>query len=182
MDAALTILVRDGYESVSIESIAHEAGVTRPVVYGVFTDLRDLLGALLDRQQARALSQLADILPGELDLSDLDRLVATTARRLIEAVKADPMTWQPILATPQGMPEQVRARIDADRDNLITQIAGLLDVGLAGRGVRNLDAEVLAHAIVAILEHFGRILFTDPERFDTDRLVAAVTSVLKVLQ
>ncbi|RZI90634.1 MAG: TetR/AcrR family transcriptional regulator, partial [Microbacterium sp.] len=36
MDAALTILVRDGYQAVSIESIAKEAGVTRPVVYGVF--------------------------------------------------------------------------------------------------------------------------------------------------
>jgi hypothetical protein len=40
---------------------------------------------------------------------------------------------------------------------------------------------VLAHAVLAILEHFGRILLTEPDRFDTERLVAAVTGVLRVL-
>ena len=182
MDAALTVLVRDGFEAVSIESIAKEAGVTRPVVYGVFSDLRDLLGTLLDRQQARALNQLAEVLPSNPDFSDPDRLVADTARRLIEAVKADPMTWQPILLAPQGMPEQVRARIDVDRANVTIQIAGLLELGLAARGGPTLDAEVLAHAVVGILEHFGRVLFTDPERFDTERLVATVVGVLQAVK
>lgn len=182
MDAALTILVRDGYEAVSIESIAKEAGVTRPVVYGVFADLRDLLGTLLDRQQARALGQLAEVLPQEPDLSDPDRLVAETARRMIEVVRSDPMTWQPILVAPHGMPEPVRARIDADRRNLTTQIAGLLELGLALRGGPVLDPEVLAHAIVAVMEHFGRLLLAEPELFETERLVATITGLLGALK
>lgn len=182
LDAALLVIVRDGYEAVSIETIAKEAGVTRPVVYGVFADLRDLLTTLLDRQQARALTQLAEVLPAQPDLSDPDALVAETARRMIEAVRADPMTWQPILLAPSGMPEQVRARIDADRENITTQIAGLLELGLAVRGGPDLDPEVIAHAIVAVLEHFGRILLTDPDRFSTDRLVATITNLLSALR
>lgn len=182
LDAALTIIVRDGYDAVSIDAIAKEAGVTRPVVYGVFDGLRALLGTLLDRQQERALTQLAAALPPEPDLSDPDRLVAETARRLIEAVRSDPLTWRPILLAPTGMPEQVRSRIDADRENFLTQVAGLLEIGLLLRGGPAVDAEVVAHAILAVLEHFGRILLLEPDRFDTERLVGTITGLLAALR
>jgi len=182
MDAALAVIVRDGYDAISIDAIAREAGVTRPVVYGVFADLRDLLGTLLDRQQERALAQLAAALPPEPDLSDPDALVAETARRMIESVRADPMTWQPILLAPSGMPEQVRSRIEGDRQNFVTQVAGLLEIGLTLRGGPALDAEVLAQALLAIAEHFGRILLTEPDRFSTERLVDTIAGVLKALR
>jgi AcrR family transcriptional regulator len=182
LDAALTVIVRDGYDAISIDAIARESGVTRPVVYGVFDGLGALLGALLDRQQERALAQLAAALPPEPDLSDPDALVAQTARRLIEAVRSDPMTWQPILLAPSGMPEQVRSRIDGDRENFLVQVAGLLEVGLLLRGGPVVDSEVAAHAILAVLEHFGRILLTDPDRFDTDRLVRTITGLLAAMR
>ena len=35
IDAALQVIVEQGYEGVSIEAIARTAGVTRPVIYGV---------------------------------------------------------------------------------------------------------------------------------------------------
>lgn len=182
LDGALTIIVRDGYDAISIDAIAKEVGVTRPVVYGVFRDLRDLLGTLLDRQQERALAQLADVLPAEPDLSDPDLMVAQTARRMIEVVRSNPMTWQPILLAPSGMPEAVQARIDADRENVRIQLTGLLELGLAIRGGPALDAEVIAHAILAVMEHFGRILLAEPERFETDRLVATITGLLGALK
>lgn len=182
LDAALAIIVRDGYDAVSLDAIAREAGVTRPVVYGIFEGgLRDLLGTLLDRQQERALSQLADALPPQPDLSDPDRLVAETARRMIDTVRANPLVWQPILLAPSGMPEQVRARIDGDRENFVVQLTGLLELGLALRGGPALDAEVAAHAILAVLEHFGRLLLADPNRFSTERLVDTIAGLLAAL-
>lgn len=182
LDAALTVIVRDGYDAVSIDAIAKEVGVTRPVVYGAFDGLRALLGTLLDRQQERALAQLSAALPPEPDLSDPDRLVAETARRLIEAVRSDPMTWKPILLAPSGMPEQVRSRIDRDRENFLTQVTGLLEIGLLLRGGPVVDAEVAAHAILAVLEHFGRILLLEPDRFETERLVGTITGLLAALR
>ena len=183
LDAALTIIVRDGYEAVSVDAIAREAGVTRPVVYGVFDGgLRDLLKALLDRQQERALTQLYEALPPDPDLSDPDRLVADTARTMIETVRANPMVWQPILLAPVGMPEQARRRIDADRENFVVQLTGLLELGIAARGGPDVDPEVAAHAILAILEHFGRLLLTDPERFETERLVSTISGLLASLK
>jgi AcrR family transcriptional regulator len=186
LDAALTVIVRHGYDAVSIDAIAREAGVTRPVVYGVFDGLGPLLGALLDRQQQRALTQLATALPRSPDAAlalggDLPGLVVDAARRLIEQVRSDPLTWQPILLAPHNVPEPVCVRIAADREDVVARLAGLIELGLAVGGRQGLDSEVLAHALLAVLEHFGRLLLTEPERFDTDRLVAAVADVLDVL-
>lgn len=181
LDAALAVLVREGYDAVSIDAIAREAGVTRPVVYGVFDGLGELLAALLDRQQERAVAQLLDALPAADRLTDPDEMVLLTVRRMIEQVRSDPMTWQPILAWP-GAPEAVRSRIEESRAGVIDQIAGLMQVGLVLRGGPALDAEVMAHAITAVLEHFGRLLLTDPDRFETERLVDGVAVLLRALR
>jgi AcrR family transcriptional regulator len=47
LDAALSVIAEEGYGGVTIEAIARKAGVTRPVVYNLFHDLAELLGALL---------------------------------------------------------------------------------------------------------------------------------------
>src|ERR1700749_5293019 len=63
IDAALNVIVEQGYEGVSIESIARMAGVTRPVIYDHFSNLGRLLQALIEREEAYALSQLDDVVP-----------------------------------------------------------------------------------------------------------------------
>ena len=39
----------------------------------------------------------------------------------------------------------------------------------------------MSHALVAMLEHFGRSLLEDPKRFETDRLVAAIRGLLSAI-
>ena len=179
LDAAIAVIVRDGYAGVSVEAIAREAGVTRPVVYGVFAGLTPLLTALLDRQEARALAQLEQAMSDDASLlTSPDEFLVNAAVRMIDAIKDDPHTWRPILLAPSGTPKMVRERIERDRERVRQQIGQLLDVGLALRGGPKLDVEVVAHAIVAVLEHFGRLLLEDPKRFETDRLVAAIRGLL----
>ena len=59
LDATKAIVARDGFHAVSIEAVAREAGITRPIVYGHFHDLPGLLEALVEREGARALRRLA---------------------------------------------------------------------------------------------------------------------------
>lgn len=174
LDAAIRVIVRDGYDGVSVEAIAREAGVTRPVVYGAFDGLGPLLGALLDRQQARALEQLATAFPP--DATDPAEAMLVAVRSMAERVRSDPLTWQPILAAPQATPDVVRRRIDADRELVRVHLQGLLS-GVAPTG---LDAELASHALVATLEHFGRMLVEDPDRFDPERLAAFTAGVLRL--
>ena len=182
LDAAIAVIVRDGYAGVSVEAIAREAGVTRPVVYGIFDGLAPLLTALLDRQEARALSQLEEAMSDDTSLlTSPDEFLVNAAVRMIDAITDDPHTWRPILLAPSGTPEMVRERIERDREQVRRQIGQLLEVGLAIRGGPTLDVEVVAHALVAVLEHFGRLLLEDPHRFETDRLVAAIRGMLSAL-
>jgi AcrR family transcriptional regulator len=51
IDAALDVILRQGYGGVSIEAVARAAGVTRPVIYDHFANLGRLLQALVEREE-----------------------------------------------------------------------------------------------------------------------------------
>ncbi|NYI44729.1 AcrR family transcriptional regulator [Nocardioides aromaticivorans] len=172
LDAALRVIDRDGYDGVSIDAIAKEAGVTRPVVYGAFDGLGPLLTALLDRQQQRAITQLFAALPTET-ATDAVAVVDLSGPRLHQMLLDDPVTWRAILQSPANVPEVVRARIEADRQQVRTIIEGLV-TGVLGPKV---DAPVMAHGIIALLEHFGRLVLDDPEEYDAARLTAAARAL-----
>lgn len=173
LDAAIAIIARDGYGAVSIDGIAREAGVSRTVVYGVFDSLNELLYALLDRQEQRALAQLIDALPAGLDGGRLDVTIVAVIRRWVHAVAGDPVTWRPILLSPEGTPAPVRERIARDRELLRTRIRDLLDA----TPLRT-HAELAAHAAIGLGEYFGRLILEDPAGFDTDALAEGAQALL----
>lgn len=181
MDAALRVIVRDGYAGVSVDAIAKEAGVTRPVVYGAFGRLGDLLTALLDRQQVRAFGRLLQAMPDDVDVADPRALVSVGIERLATMIREDPDTWRPILQPPDGLPSVVIERIEADRE----RVRGLFSTFIAGvgeaKGVPPVDADLYAHALVAVCEHFGRLLLDDPDRFSTERMVDGATRLVRML-
>lgn len=183
LDAALQLIARDGYGAVSIEAIAREADVTRPVVYNVFDDLNALLFALLDRQERRALDQLLATISLEPDLRDLDGYLARTITDLLAMVAGDPLTWRPILLAHRGTPVAVRERIDRDRDVVRARIAALIDLAFAGRaGAAGVDTGIVAHALLAVAEHFGRMALETPEAVDPARLTSTVSALLAAVR
>jgi AcrR family transcriptional regulator len=181
LDAAIRVIVRDGYDGVSVEAIAREAGVTRPVVYGAFDGLGALLETLLDRQESRALAQLAAALPSEVDPAHLDRFVSESVRALVEGVRADPTTWRPILLGPHRAPEVVRRRIDADRERVRAQIADLVRLSLGSLGSSELDVDLAAHGVVGLLEHFGRLVLEEPEAYTADRFTDLIGDLVRLV-
>jgi AcrR family transcriptional regulator len=178
LDAALAVIERDGYAGVSIDAIAAEAGVTRPVVYSAYAGLAPLLEALLDRQEARALGQIMAALPTDLASQPAADLVATAVERLATAVARDPTTWRPILLAGTHTPAVVRERIDRDRETIRVRIEALLRAGLHP----SVDAELASHAIIGVLEHIGRLAIQQPGKFPAARLVALTRQVVVALQ
>ncbi len=181
LDAALAIIDRDGYDGISIDAIAREVGVTRPVVYGAFDGLGPLLGALLDRQQRRALAQLYGAIPLASLLTPGGIDAAVIARQAIPALHAmllaDPVTWRAILRSPANVPEVVRQRIEGDR----ARVRGTIELGVRML-LPGADAEVLAHTVIAVLEHFGPLVLDDPERFSSSRLLAVVEGMVGMVE
>lgn len=178
LDAALRVILRDGYAAVSMDAIAREAGVTRPVVYGAFDRLGVLLGALLDRQQERAFGQLTAALPTFEELAAPDGLDLAT-RRMIRMVQEDPETWQPILLARRDAPAAVQERIAADRRRFVEQVADLLRLGT---GELDGDPEVLGEAVLALCEHFGQEILAVPDRFSEEQLVDLARGLMRAFR
>src|SRR4051812_25282726 len=96
LDVALDIGLAAGFHAVTVDGVARSAGVTRPVVYALFADRAELLGALLARAAQRAVAQLAAALPavpGPEDYVDPDALLVDAVTAYLSAVRDDPRTW-----------------------------------------------------------------------------------------
>lgn len=180
LDATLAIIVRDGYAAVSIESIAREIDVTRPVIYNVFDDLTSLLRTLLDRHERKVMEQLLSTLPSEPDLTDFHGFLVRTFRDLAVMVAEDPVTWSPIFAAHAGTPRVVRAHTAANTELVRGRIQVLVELGQQGGGGVDpgVDAFLMSHALVGIGEYFARKILEDPASVDAGRLATTVAGML----
>lgn len=174
LDAALRVVARDGYDALTAQAIAHEAGVTKPVLYGAFATLPALLEALVEREEAKALGQLMSALPLAI-LGDPASLAARITRSWARAVRREPVTWQLILAGSSAMPGPLAARIEAARSLLRTQLASLISAYVPDDRA---DPAILSRALVATAEEFGRLLVNDPDQVDVDRLASTVQALV----
>jgi AcrR family transcriptional regulator len=168
LDVAKAIVVDRGFHAVSIEAVARDAGISRPIVYGHFQDLDGVLEALVAREGRRALEQLEAVLPGALAAGDpRDRLVGALAGYL-EAVRADPDTWQLVLMPQEGAPRALHERIAEGRGAVVAQLAAALGPGPAASP----DPELLARLLAALADEAARLLLADPGRYPPERIIA----------
>ena len=163
LDATKAIAVEDGFHAISIEAVARRAGITRPIVYGHFDDLGGLLEALVERETVRALTQLPD--------SFDDLLQALTA--YLEAVRADPETWQLVLVPQQGAPRLLHQRIAAGRAAVVQRLAQSLDPQELP------DPELTAHMLSAYADEAARLTL---QGYEVDRILRLTSWVLARLR
>ena len=174
LDAALRVVARDGYDALTAQAIAHEAGVTKPVLYGAFDTLPALLEALVAREEAKALGQLMSALPFAV-LGDPASLAERITRAWARAVRREPVTWRLILAGSSAMPAALAERIEAARSQLRAQLASLIGGYVPAEQA---DAAILARALIATAEEFGRLLVNEPDAVDVDRLATTVQALV----
>jgi AcrR family transcriptional regulator len=182
IDAALAVIIDQGYTGVSIEAVAREAGVTRPVVYDHFPNLGRLLHALVEREETIALRQLEQVVPDDPGDSDPIELLAGGVRRFLEAVASRPATWRIILLPLEGTPAIVRDHVETNRARTQERIAKLVRWALDRPELPDdLDVELSARAIRILGEDAGRTLLTDPDSYSPERYEQFVRRVLKLV-
>lgn len=182
LDAALDLIAEQGYGGISMEAIARRAGVTKPVVYDLFGNRGELLTALLEREEERALALLAEVMPSEPSV-DPDELIVEGFRAFLESVAANPTTWRLIILPVEGTPEVVRQHVEAGRADVRARLEELLRWGLEARGgPAGVDVELAAQALEAFGEHLARLVITDPERFPPRRIGDFVAGMLSAVE
>jgi AcrR family transcriptional regulator len=170
LDVTKELVDERGFHELSIDAISRRAGISRPVVYSHFGDLGGLLKAMLERESASALGQLAGVLPGGGTSRDSSAALEAALRGYLEAVRADPVTWRLVLMPPEGAPELLRERIRGGRDAVIEVLASFVERNAAGKA--SPDPELTARFLSAVADEAGRLLLTDPRRYSIDRLTA----------
>ncbi|HEX8867581.1 MAG TPA: TetR/AcrR family transcriptional regulator [Lentzea sp.] len=177
LDAALS-LIPAGFDSVTMESVAKQAQVTKPVLYDLFANRAELIGALLEREAGRATEQVIAALPTDFATRSPDDAFADAVRVFVNAVVEAPDRWRLVLLPPEGTPREFRAQVELVRAGVLAQIEDLAALGLKELGgLDDLDSDLLGHAMLALAEMSGRLVLTDPEKFTPDRLVAFVTRI-----
>jgi AcrR family transcriptional regulator len=170
IDAALEVILERGYARVSIEAIAREAGITRPVVYDHFPNLNRLLHAVIEREERMSLEQLDQVVPEEPRDEEPRELLEGGLERFLTAVRTRPATWRIILLPLEGTPPIVRQHVQAGRAQVLARIERLVGWAVErGQLARTLDVELTAHAIRDFCEQAGRMVLTDPEHYPPER-------------
>lgn len=185
LQAAQAIALARGFHAVTIDGVAKAAGVTRPVVYGLFEDRTTLLAAMLDRAEQHALAELAGVfpaVPGPDDDVDPDELLVTGIRAYLSAVSRDPETWRVILVPPEGAPQELALRVNGQRRVMLRTLRGLLDWGLTRRGGPAVDPDLFARAVFTLAEGAARLLLENPERWSVEQFTDFTRTTLAALR
>ncbi|HXA27959.1 MAG TPA: TetR/AcrR family transcriptional regulator [Candidatus Angelobacter sp.] len=120
LDAAAALIVADGVEAVSMESVADHAGVSRPLVYKHFANRGEMLTAVYGREAVILHSELAAKVRAATDLEDMYRTLVRAALRassergqLFRALRSAG-AWNPDLRREQEERDRATVRIFAE--------------------------------------------------------------------
>jgi AcrR family transcriptional regulator len=172
LDVTKAIVGENGLHAISIDRVAREAGVSRPIVYEHFNDLGGLLNALLDREAHRALAQLNEFMPTESGGASLLDVLVRALNGYLEAVRSDPITWRLMLMPPEGAPEFLRERVERARAAVVAQLVALIEqASEPWGGQRTPDPELTAYSMSGLSDLWARLMLTDPDAFTLERIM-----------
>lgn len=183
LDVTRAIVGEKGFHAISIDGVAKRAGITRPVVYGHFDDLPGLLKALVERESARALAQLMEVVPSLDGSDDPPEMLLRALEAFLGAVRAEPVTWRLVLMPPEGTPPVLREQVVLARRAVTDQLAVVAPRALVGGGsAAPPDPELTALTLQAVAEESARLLLEDPRAYPIERLLGHARWMLGLLR
>ncbi|AHH16324.1 putative transcriptional regulator, TetR family [Nocardia nova SH22a] len=182
LDAAFDVVGREGLSGLTMQAVARQAGVAKPVLYAVYPTAPELVAGLLHREHTRGMRQVFDALPEDLSDTDPDVAYADSVMVFLRAVESDPVRWRLILTHADGAPSDYNELLSAARENIVARLIQLLQAGIEMRGGPDkADPELIGHVMLGFVETLGRMVISDPERFPPDRLQSTVRALIKTL-
>lgn len=180
---AMRIVVGQGYTGLTMEAVAREAGVAKPVVYDSFANRDDIMQTLLAAEEERAVDEILRAIGADIGTAtDVGSFVAGALGRALRTIAARPATYRLILTQIDGTPPAVRQRIDQGRATIVARIQEMLAAATRPPdGTPTLDEELLALGIVAVGEQAAILLLSDPGRFTPERFDAMLKALVTVI-
>lgn len=161
LDAAERVIKRDG-PGASLESMAVEAGVTKPIVYDRVGGRAELADALAERLSDRMLEATENAIAGEpLNQASLSRLVRANLQTVAEHREL-------FLYVTGGTTEQTAIGRLSLAERSTTPLAKTLAVWRKSQGLDPMVADAWSFGIVGMLQMISVWWITQPERSATE--------------
>jgi AcrR family transcriptional regulator len=191
LDAALKLFLVSGYDGTSMQAVADEAGVTKPVVYACFNSKDELFRALLAREEERIVGEIQGAF-SNADLSDPETTLVEGFTGFLRAVDHSPDVYRLIFLGEGGGNAAVAHRIQRGREEQVRRLSELAKGWFEsdGNGKRS-EAEIertarlLGNSIAGLAESGARLLLSGEGDWtpatlgrELGRLAAAVQSAV----
>ena len=148
LDVARRVFGNSGFHGVSMEDVAKEAGITKPILYDHFSSKKDLYLALLD-------ADLADLHEKVREALDSPAGNRERIRRSFQAyfrfVHEQAEGFRLMMQETVGAEKDFRARVERFRAQTVSEVADLIQRESAGRLDRE-RAEIVALALIGMAE------------------------------
>lgn len=173
LDAAAAVIRREGAD-VSMEAIAAEAGVTKPILYRHFRDRKGLVEALADRFAASLFDELQAALGRSPDPRET---LGTTIDAYLAFVERDPALYRFIVQRVAGEVASGGFSVGAFMRDVGNRVALVLGEQLRAAGADSGGAEPLAHGMVGMV-HAAGDWWVERQTMPRARLVEYLTELL----
>jgi AcrR family transcriptional regulator len=175
LDAALKLFLVGGYDGTSMQAVANEAGVTKPVVYACFASKDELFRALLRREESRILTEIQGAFENA-DLSDPETTLTDGFVGFLRAVAESPDVYRLIFMGEGGGNAAVADRIQRGRQAQVDALSRLARRWLVDRngkvskaGIEK-TARLLGNSIAGLAEAGARLLLSGEDGWKPETL------------
>ena len=148
LDVARRVFGSSGFHAVSMEEVAREAGVTKPILYDHFPSKKELYLALIDEDLAVLHENVREAL--ESPIGNRERIRASF-QAYFDFVDEQADGFRLLMQENVGAEREFRERVAAVRDQILKEVADLIARESGG----NLDrehAETVALALIGMVE------------------------------
>ena len=148
LDVARRVFGASGFHAVSMETVAKEAGVTKPILYDHFPSKRDLYIALIDADLAALHDEVRKALAAPT--GNRERIRASF-KAYFDFVDEHAEGFRLLMQEAVGAEEEFRRRVAQVRDQILAEVGHLIVQESRGRLDRG-HSEIVALALIGMVE------------------------------
>jgi len=171
MEVGRAVFASNGYEATSIEEIAHQAGVSKPIVYEHFGAKEGLYAAIVDREMDNLVMHVSDAISRG---SPRERFEAAVLAFMTYA-KEEPAGFA--VLTRDSPTAAARRGLTRVIDDLAQRVGDIFQSEFERAGYNSKVAPIYANALVGMVTQVGQWWAAEGRSFSIDHVARHVAAL-----